>query len=263
MNFLSLIVHHPRHFVVTALAVALFQPAVNAQQQDEPDQEREERPFPPPRRDGSGVFPDDRSPPPSRGERSERYPRFKDRKEHSRHGDVMGPNREIRELDRMSPPQAGGESLDVVERFLEMPPERLAMIRALIERLEQMTPEEKEAMKERIASYRAMTRERRAHMMEEFQQIPVHDRLLLRMYWRSLPREQAKLEKEKIRSLPPEERDAYRKELLAKARESGISITPPTPPPNIDVPPPPELIPPPFPDNMRPPPPPAASAEAN
>lgn len=258
MNFHSLIVHRSYQIALAALAASLWAPVVSAQE-SEPDQEREEMAYPPPRRDGNGMFPDDRRGPP-RGEKGERPPRFGDRSERPRRGGdlTVGANGEIGE---MRPPKSGGESLEVVERFLDMPPERLAMIRALIERLEQMTPEEKEAMRERIASYRAMTGERRAHVMEEFKQVPIQDRLLLRMYWRSLPREQAKAEKAKINSMPRIEREAYREELLAKARERGISITPPTPPPNIDIPPPPALIPPPFPENMRPPPPPAASAE--
>lgn len=245
MSFLAHRVLTSRHLLVTVLAVALVEPVANGQESEIPNPEQREMMLPPPPPTGRPRFhPDDSWP--SRGDRQRR----------PRQGDMDT------DFD-MRPPKTGGDSLDVVERFLEMSPERLAMIRTLIERLEQMTPEEREAMQIRIASYRAMTRERRAHMMEEFQQVPVPDRLLLRMYWRSLPREVAEAEREKLHSMPREDRDAYRNELLAKARESGISIKPPSPPPNIDIPPPPELLPPPFPEHMMPLPRPAASAEAN
>lgn len=163
------------------------------------------------------------------------------------------------------PPHARGEgSMEVIEEFLEMPPEKLAMIRVMIERIEQMTPAERAAMRERLSCYRELTQERRARMQEEFNQVPVENRLLLRMYWRSLPPEVAKAERKKLFDMAPEERAEYRDELLAKAREAGISLRPPTPPPDIRIPPPPELLPPPFPaDLMPPPPPPAASAGAS
>ncbi len=180
-------------------------------------------------------------------------------------GDALFPNdqRQQRKWGKPMEGEQGDDSLKVVERFLEMPPERLAMIRTLLERIEQMTPEEREAMRERLASYRALTDERRARMMEEFRQVPVQDRLLLRKYWCTLPKDQARAEKEKLHNMPPHERPAYRDSLLEKARAAGVTLAPPTPPPDIQVPPPPELLPPPFPDGLKPPPPPpAASFEA-
>lgn len=151
-------------------------------------------------------------------------------------------------------PGSGGEPMHVVEQFLEMPPERLAMIRTLIERLEQMTPEEREAMRERLAEYRAMSEERRSRMKEAFRQVPIEERLLLRMYWRSLPKKEAQAAREKMKQLSPDERELYRQEMVSRAREAGISIMPPGPPPDIEVPPPPELLPPPFPDHLKRPP---------
>lgn len=160
-----------------------------------------------------------------------------------------------RELAPESLPNAESEPLRVVELFLEMPPERLAMIRSLIERLEQMTPEEREAMRQRIARYREMSEDRRARMRAQFDAIPVEERLLLRFYWRTLPPEEAKAKREKLRSLSPEEHEAYRQELVAEARAAGVTLRPPSPPPDIEIPPPPELLPPPFPgtEGERPP----------
>lgn len=122
------------------------------------------------------------------------------------------------------------ERLEVVERFLNMPPEKLAMIRSLIERIEQMTPEEKERLRERIREVRSMDGERQRHLMDTYRGMPWQDRVILRQYWQSLSPEQQQLYREELMQMTPEERLARRDDMLAEAKAAGITAPDEKPP---------------------------------
>ncbi|MGE9293542.1 MAG: DUF3106 domain-containing protein [Puniceicoccales bacterium] len=137
--------------------------------------------------------------------------------------------------DRISPrehrPKGMSEELAAVEKFLDMSPEQLAMIRNLIGRIEQMSEEEKEEMRARIRKIRDMDSARRQQLMEEHRKIPWEERMILHQYWRSLPDEERKALWREMKGLSPEERLAQHQKMLLKAKEAGFdeSTLPPRP----------------------------------
>jgi len=106
-----------------------------------------------------------------------------------------------------------GHKLEMLERFLDMPPERLAQIRETIERVESMSDEEKERMRDQIAEYREMHQNKRRKLLEAFERVPKEEREEMRDYWNSLSPEERKEQRQKLREMSPEERKEWRKNL--------------------------------------------------
>lgn len=109
------------------------------------------------------------------------------------------------------------ERLKVIEQFIDMPPEKLAVIRQTLQRLEQMTPEEREEMKQRLKRFKELPPENRKRLVKDFKKVPLAERSAIRRYWESIGPEAAMAEKRKMRSMTREERKNYRRELLEKA----------------------------------------------
>ncbi len=128
-------------------------------------------------------------------------------------------------------PEGMTKELAAVEKFLDMSPEQLAMIRNLIARIEQMSDEEKEELRARIRKIREMDADRRQELMESHRQIPWEERMVMHQYWRSLPEAERKQLWEEMKNLSPEERLAHRQEILKRARAAGFDETTLPPPP--------------------------------
>lgn len=128
------------------------------------------------------------------------------------------------EAGRTLPP---GAELAALEHFLSLPPERLASIRQLIERVESMSPEEREALQAKIAEYRQLHPRQRERMAQEFNEVPWQERGLIRAWWQQLTPDEAEAERLKMRGMSRDERQAYRGEILSKAKELGLQPAPP------------------------------------
>jgi hypothetical protein len=123
------------------------------------------------------------------------------------------------------------DEMAALEKFLDMSPEQLAMIRNLIGRIEQMSAEEKEELRTRIRNLREMDAERRQKLMDMHRQIPWEERMILHQYWRSLSDEERKQLAEEMKNLSPEERLAHKQQILEKARAAGFDESNLPPPP--------------------------------
>lgn len=128
-------------------------------------------------------------------------------------------------------PDGMTDEMAALEKFLDMSPEQLAMIRNLIGRIEQMSAEEKEELRSRIRNLREMDSERRQKLMDMHRQIPWEERMILHQYWRSLPDEERKQLWEEMKDLSPEERLAHKQQILEKARAAGFDESTLPPPP--------------------------------
>lgn len=119
-------------------------------------------------------------------------------------------------------PQAFGKDLEdprqlfMLERFLDMSPERLAGMRETIERIEAMSPEERALMRERLAQYRQLHEAERQRFMEAFRRLPAHQQCRLRDYWQNLSPEQRQQQRQQLRQMSPEERQQWRSSVLKK-----------------------------------------------
>lgn len=121
---------------------------------------------------------------------------------------------------------ADGETLSPVqlaalERFLEMPPEKLANIREVIQRIEQMSEEEKAALRTRIRAFHELRREKAQRLQaahRQWQAMSPQDRHLLRVYLISAPPETREDFRDAVASLSGEARENYVQSVLTQAR---------------------------------------------
>ena len=105
-----------------------------------------------------------------------------------------------------------------LERFLMLPPEKLAEMRRTIETIEKMSPEERDAMRRRIEEYRKMNPNMRQRMKDSLGDIPPGDHRFLRRHFFLLTPEQRKAEHKKINNMTPEKRRAYYLEVIEQMR---------------------------------------------
>lgn len=109
--------------------------------------------------------------------------------------------------------------LIMIERFLDMPPERLAEIRATLERVEAMSPEEKDAMRKRIAEFRRLPPEKRHKISQALENIPEAERRKIHAYWKSMSPEERRKKREAFQNMSPEERAAWREKIINENSE--------------------------------------------
>lgn len=128
------------------------------------------------------------------------------------------------------------ENMQVINQFLDMPPERIAMLRAMLKRIENMSPQEREAMRTRIRKYKGMNDEKWDKTVRAFKRIPPEKRRLLRKHWKSLSPEAMQAEKEKLKHLSPQERRQYHKDLIEKIKQSEAEREPDDLPKNRNMP---------------------------
>ncbi len=110
------------------------------------------------------------------------------------------------------------EELQLLERFLNLPPDKLTQIRLTIEKIEKMDPAEREQLRENIRKFRLMGPARRQDVRRHLKAIPAHERALMRQYWLELSPEEARAEREKRREMNGRERYEYYENLLAELR---------------------------------------------
>lgn len=130
-------------------------------------------------------------------------------------------------LDDFDTPEA--MELMRLERFLNMPRERLARMREAIEMVERMSDQEKTALLERIRDIKAMTMQRRREFFHHFQDLDGPRRkALMRIYYAFTPEERETLRTELKSREDPDGRKAYIDELIDEHREL-LKIPPPPP----------------------------------
>lgn len=104
--------------------------------------------------------------------------------------------------------------LAMLERFLNMPPEKLAEIRETIEQVEAMSEEEREAMRQQIAEYRKLRFEKRRALLDAFRKVPQEEREQMREYWQSLSPEEREQKRRTLREMSQEERMQWRQRVI-------------------------------------------------
>lgn len=104
-----------------------------------------------------------------------------------------------------------------MEKFLQMPPEKLGKMHELIEKIEAMTAEQKEALLGRIRDIKSMSRERRQKFFNQFKGLEEDEkRQLVRIYYRTNPEEREEI-RDTLNSMEnPEERREYLEKLKEK-----------------------------------------------
>lgn len=108
------------------------------------------------------------------------------------------------------------EQLEVIEQFIDMPPEKIANIRKMLEQIEKMTPEQRQAYKQKIQQLKAMPTEKRRRLFNEFQNISVEERMAIRNLFKSLSSSERKAARRKFKSMTPEARKAYIEMLMKR-----------------------------------------------
>lgn len=115
-----------------------------------------------------------------------------------------------------------------VEQFLHLSDVELDEIARVVERIRAMTPDQRAALAKEIAAFRELPEPQRRHLRQGWGQMPDE----LREGWRDLmhaatPERHAEI-RAKLQSLPPEERTAYRRQLVEDflTRRSGSPADP-------------------------------------
>jgi hypothetical protein len=127
----------------------------------------------------------------------------------SERGERAGPGPRWRPPPRL-PDQA---ELRLMERLLQMEPQKLRRLIVFLEQVEQMSPEEKERLLERIRTAKS-----------NLNKIDPADRRLLMTYMMSLSEEERLARFREIAGLTPEERLEYMRALVGEIRASGETV---------------------------------------
>ena len=101
------------------------------------------------------------------------------------------------------------ERLLLLKRLLDMPPERLSMLKATISRLENLSPQEKKRLAERIENFGRMPPQERRKLHESFREDERKRWDTFHRRHKNLPSEQRNQELQRVHSLPPHERRMY------------------------------------------------------
>ncbi len=117
--------------------------------------------------------------------------------------------------------------MEMVERILNMPPERLHQMRRTIEDIERMSPVEKERLQQKLRRFRHMPEHQRSQLLQRWNGVPHTDRMRLRQHWSGLTAEERERERVKIRGLDPEQRRAYFQSLFNPSRAAASRMEKP------------------------------------
>ncbi len=125
------------------------------------------------------------------------------------------PKPERPRVNRRGPPPRlpDAQELALMERFIDLEPEKLRRLIEFLERVEEMSPEEKEKLKQRIEDMRTT-----------FKRISDEDREWLKFLTLSLTPDEREAHFEALRQLQPEERAQYLQGQLDAVRATGITI---------------------------------------
>jgi len=98
--------------------------------------------------------------------------------------------------DHPSPAQqfekSKNQEMRLLNRFLNLPPEKLAQIRRTIERIEKMPPEEKEALRQKINEFRGMNPGAQRDIRRDWNNVPPEERKAMQQKWFNMPPERRK-----------------------------------------------------------------------
>lgn len=111
--------------------------------------------------------------------------------------------------DNLPAPEELREQFELLRRFLELPPERLAKIRESIERIERMSPERKSMMLNRIQGVDLTSGTSTPQNRSPLADAPAEIRLELSRAIENMPQEERRALMEKLRSFTSEQRIAY------------------------------------------------------
>jgi len=106
------------------------------------------------------------------------------------------------------------EQLQIIEQFIDMPPERIARIRRMLEHIENMTPEERQRFKANIQALKAMPLEKRSKLFNDLRMLPTAQKVAIRRYLRSLPAAKRQETRHKFRSMSAQERKLFIEKIL-------------------------------------------------
>lgn len=113
-------------------------------------------------------------------------------------------------------PEPSQEEIQTMRKLLELPPERLSRIRVALERLERMPPESRREFAANLAKFENATPEERRKISKEMRERAGFSGRVLEHYFKSLPPEQVRPERERILALTPEKRQEFIRQLAEK-----------------------------------------------
>jgi hypothetical protein len=108
------------------------------------------------------------------------------------------------------------EEIQTIRKILELPPERLARIRAAIEKMERMSPESRREFAANLAKYESATPEGRHKLMKEMRERGGFGARVLEHHFKTLSPEEAKAERARLQALTPELRMEFIRKLAEK-----------------------------------------------
>ncbi|MGF1447923.1 MAG: DUF3106 domain-containing protein [Opitutales bacterium] len=125
------------------------------------------------------------------------------------------PKPERPRVNRRGPPPRLPDTneLALMERLVDLEPEKLRRLIEFLERVEEMSPEQKEVLKQRIDE-----------MRKTFKRISAEDREWLKFYTLSLPPEERESHFQELRVLQPDQRAQYLQAQLETIRATGITL---------------------------------------
>lgn len=106
------------------------------------------------------------------------------------------------------------EKLVLLDKFLGLPDEKLALMRRTIERIEQMTPEQRAELRERIQYFRKLKPEQQTEIKQNLSSMSWHERRALQEKWLSMSTEQQISERERLQMMTPDERHQYFRKVI-------------------------------------------------
>lgn len=138
------------------------------------------------------------------------------------------------------------EQMQLLDQFLQLPPEKLARMRQTIELIERMEEEERELLRIRIRQFTEMTPELRAELRQIGEALPMPSRQIFSQYWLSLKEPQRESWRSRLKDLDAadraemlrpaiEEFEAHLTQIFAEMRRRsgspGTTRPPPSSPP--------------------------------
>ena len=112
--------------------------------------------------------------------------------------------------------EPSAEELQTIRKILELPPERLARVRAALERLERMPPEARKEYAASLEKLESASPDDRRKMFKDIREKAGFNGRVLERYLKSLPPEKAKEENARIRAMSPEKRTEFLHSLAEK-----------------------------------------------
>ncbi|MCC5838787.1 MAG: DUF3106 domain-containing protein [Opitutales bacterium] len=135
------------------------------------------------------------------------------------------------------------EQMQLLDQFLQLPPEKLARMRQTIEMIERMEEEERELLRIRIRQFTEMTPELRSELRQMGEALPMSSRQVFGQYWLSLNESQREDWRSRLKDLNAadraeklrpaiEEFEAHLTQIFTEMRRRSTSTGAARPPPS-------------------------------